>query len=78
VKELFARKVAWARDPDPRFPLRAEVDGRPWRIRVNDWPDYPAVYSLVASDGKSLDFDEWPKAWTRPDVPEPRPGPRPK
>ena len=73
MKELFAKKVVWIATRDPIFPLRAEIDGRPFRIRVNDWPDSPTVYSLVASDGRALDFDDWPPTWARPEAPPPGP-----
>ena len=65
MKELFARKVVWTPTRDPIFPFGAEIDGHRFRIRVNDWPDSPTVYSLVASDGRAIDFDDWPTTWSR-------------
>ena len=47
----------------------AEVDGRDWVVRENDWwgwPD-PNRYPFFALEGDAIwaatDFNRWPKAW---------------
>ncbi len=66
MTDPFEQTIEWRRTPDAEFPYEAEVGGVTWRIRVNDWPDNPTVYTLLLGD-RALDFNDWPKGWTRPD-----------
>jgi hypothetical protein len=47
----------------------ADVDGRKWRVRVNDFPDEPA-HTLIIADEEVLHFDDWPEFWVRPAYPK--------
>lgn len=59
-----ARAIAWLKGPDPEYIWVAEVDGRPWVIRLGDFPDEP-LYTLLVDGRPALEFDDWPAAWQR-------------
>lgn len=63
-RRLFAARLHWTTDAD--FPwLRSEHDGQEVFLRLNTrFPDESA-YSLLVSDGVTLDFDDLPTSWTR-------------
>jgi hypothetical protein len=50
---------------DAESPLRAEVNGQVWTVRVNDFPEAP-MYTLAVDGTEVMDFDNWPKKWSRP------------
>ena len=52
--------VAWIATDDGEYPFEAQVDGARWRIRVNDWPEDPTVYSLMVNTRAVHHFDNWP------------------
>jgi len=58
------RRINWSRSGDPCFPFEATVDGEPWKIGINDFPDYP-LYSLYVGDREVRYIDDWPQAWTK-------------
>ncbi|MBA3708768.1 MAG: hypothetical protein H0W83_08125 [Planctomycetes bacterium] len=60
---VFAQQIAWAKTGDPEFPYSAVVDGRKYKLRVNDFPE-EHMYTLLIDDQRSLDFTSWPPAWT--------------
>jgi hypothetical protein len=62
----LAQEVAWKEGPDPHFPYEAVVAGARWRLRINEWPDEPFLYTLFIRDDAIVDLEEWPDAWTRP------------
>ncbi len=58
----FGTPVTWRKADDVDHPYEATVEGQPWRIRLNDWPDDPTVYTLLTGHSQH-DFDNWPQAW---------------
>ena len=60
-----SRPVQWHKTDDVDFPYRAEVDGRTWQVRLNDFPAEP-LYTLVIDGRPVEDLDEWPLAWQQP------------
>jgi hypothetical protein len=62
---LSKGKVAYSGTGDPEYPLCTDKDGKMWRIRVNEFPDLP-LYTLLINDDEVMDFDNWPRNWTRP------------
>jgi hypothetical protein len=40
------------------------VDGKDWRVRLNDFPD-DFMYSLVIEGTTIHNFHDWPAAWLR-------------
>lgn len=61
--------VAWKHTGTAEFPFTAEVDGKRYTIRLNDFPAEP-MYTLI-SDGIELDdLEDWPVAWVMPDPPK--------
>lgn len=60
--------VKWTKSDDAEFPYTAEVDGRGWTIRVNDFPVDPFVYTLLVEGDEVESFNDWPyPQWQRPD-----------
>ena len=57
----LARRVRWEPTGETTWPLRAEVDGQRWRIRLGDFPAEPG-YTLVIGDEDVESFDDWPDA----------------
>jgi uncharacterized protein YjaG (DUF416 family) len=62
--ETLAREVAWTDSGDVDAPWSAQVDGRRWRVCLNDFPDEP-MYSLEIDGTIAGDFHDWPERWTR-------------
>jgi hypothetical protein len=60
-----ARRVAWRRTASAEHPYEAEVDGRRWTVRVNDFPAEP-LYTLLVDGESAEDLEAWPEAWQRP------------
>jgi hypothetical protein len=61
---LAAQPIHWSSGEDAEFPFRAEHEGKPLEIRINDFPEEP-LYSLLR-DGRVVgDLEEWPKAWVK-------------
>ena len=61
----MATRVAWEPGTSAITPFRAIVHSELWAVRVNDFPDYPHLYTLLRDGDEIGDFDEWPSAWTR-------------
>jgi len=61
---LLAREVEWSTSSDAIHPWSAKVDGVPWRVRVNDFPD-ELLYTLLIGDTSAGNFHDWPETWKR-------------
>lgn len=59
------RAVAWRATKSAELPYEAEVDGRRWAVRVNDFPAEP-LYTLLIEGAPVENLDDWPGAWKRP------------
>jgi hypothetical protein len=62
--KLLKNAVEFSGTKNPECPLRALVKGQIWDIRVNEFPDLP-LYSLLIDGIEAMDFDNWPKRWSR-------------
>lgn len=53
------------------MPIVAEatVEGKPWTVRINDFPDEP-LFTLLIAGVEVMHFDDWPEFWHRPEFPE--------
>ena len=60
MKNPFETSVTWRATGDAEEPYAADVGGQPWRVRVNDWPDEPTVYTLLIGGREYRGFDDWP------------------
>lgn len=60
------RRIDFEAEADARLPYRASVDGQHWQVRVNDFPEHPAVYTLLIDGEEVADVAEWPSCWRRP------------
>lgn len=59
------REVTWRATSNAEVPYEAEVDGRRWMVRVNDFPAEP-LYTLLVDGAAVQDLEDWPRAWQRP------------
>jgi len=59
------RPVAWRSTSSAEIPYEADVDGRRWSLRVNDFPAQP-LYTLLVDGAPVVDVETWPAAWRRP------------
>ena len=66
LRDYAAVPVAWSATGDPLHPYAAEIEGRRWIVRVNDWPDSPSFYTLLIDGVPALELWAWPSAWRRP------------
>jgi len=62
---LLESPILFSRTDDSEYPLRAEVNGKVWTVRVNDFPEAP-MYTLTVDGTEVIDFDNWPEKWGRP------------
>jgi hypothetical protein len=60
----FKMKILWNVTKDGEFPYDAVIENVKLVVRVNDWPTYPTVYSLLVDD-RVYDFNDWPSCWRR-------------
>jgi hypothetical protein len=68
VAALTARPIVFAHTGDAERPFTAPADGVTLLVQVNDFPAEP-LYSVLADGTRLGDLDDWPPAWTRPDLP---------
>ena len=61
-----SRRVEWRRTASAEQPYEADIDGRRWTVRVNDFPAEP-LYTLLIEGVAAGDLDEWPAPWVRPE-----------
>jgi hypothetical protein len=68
-QNLTETALVWKHTGTAEFPYTAEVRGRRFTIRINDFPAEP-MYTLI-SDGVELqDLEDWPPAWVMPNPPK--------
>lgn len=64
----FDTPVNWqdVSDQDPNFPFAATVDGKQWKIRLNDFPQEEYMYTLFVDNKALLSFTDLPSTakWT--------------
>jgi len=59
------REVLFHETGDARVPFAATVDGERWRVRLNEFPEEPSLYTLIVDGEVVEELMEWPKAWQR-------------
>lgn len=65
MKTPVERMIAWRRAESAETPYEADVDGRRWVVRVNDFPAEP-LYTLIVDGEPIAHLEDWPSAWQRP------------
>lgn len=60
------RPVTFQATDDARHPYAADINGERWRVRINEFPEDPSVYSLLIDGEIVEELMDWPAAWTRP------------
>lgn len=58
----FSHEVEWHETTDAYFPYESIVNGKLWRLRLNDFPD-EQLFTLFINDKKKFDFDDHPVNW---------------
>jgi len=59
--------VTFRATDDARYPYAADIDGKRWTVRINEFPESPSLYSLFIGGQIVEELMDWPVAWTRPD-----------
>lgn len=60
---VFNEHIEWEDNPDSYdFPFKAIVKSKPWKLRINDFPDEP-MYTLFIEDEAIITFDDRPDGW---------------
>ena len=63
IDDLRSRSISWKTTGDAEIPYSAIVEGKSFRIRVNDFPA-DNLYTLLSA-GAEFNFDEWPASWLK-------------
>ena len=69
AQTLLKVRTQWTATGDAEFPYLFTEEGTRWNIRVNDFPEYPTVYSLLANGRFISDLQSLPKNWRLPETP---------
>lgn len=64
--KLLRASVTWAATDDAELQYRLTFEGRVCEIRVNDWPEYETVYSLLIAKEFVRDLPSLPDNWQLP------------
>ncbi|MEI7769641.1 MAG: hypothetical protein WCI67_06630 [Chloroflexales bacterium] len=64
--DWLTRPLTWERTQGAEFPFRTTADGAELTVRVNGFPEDPTIYTLLVGTVETVDFNDWPAAWTRP------------
>ena len=67
LRRALARPIEWKLADDSERPWMADVDGRRWSARLNDFPDEP-MYGLIIDDKPVGNFHDWPDTWIRGEI----------
>ena len=65
ISACLRTKVKWSATGAADTPWVGSVGSEVWKVRCNDFPDEP-LYTLLIDGKKIDDFDDWPRAWSRP------------
>jgi hypothetical protein len=63
---LTAQHVQWQSNADPDYPFVAQVDGKEWKLRLNDYPEEEYAYTLLINGKAAFSFTDMPEAWKYP------------
>jgi len=66
LEQALQRVVKWLDTGGLDLPWQAVVDGKTWRVRLNNFPEEPFLYTLFIEGGSIGDFNDWPHNWSRP------------
>jgi hypothetical protein len=67
--DCLKKNVKWSRAKHPTALWCAQVGADTWTVRVNDFPE-EHLYTLFVNDEGLGHFDEWPRQWSRTEVPQ--------
>ena len=58
-------RIVWRRGESALLPYVAEIEGRRWEVRVNDFPE-ESLYTLLIEGEPAETLEAWPEPWVRP------------
>jgi hypothetical protein len=67
--DLTKSSLVWTHTGDAEIPYQTTVDGRPYTIRINDFPA-ESMYTLISNGRELRDIESWPPTWVMPDPPK--------
>lgn len=53
----FHKPINWTKTSDVFYPYEATVEGKQWKLRLNDFPE-ESLYTLMINDEEILEFDD--------------------
>jgi hypothetical protein len=59
------KDVHWNKQGDVDYPFISNVDGKIWKLRLNDFPE-EHLYTLTVDDKAIFSFDDLPNTWSYP------------
>jgi hypothetical protein len=62
---IWDRRIIWRTTGDPRTPWDTEMEGKTWKIRINEFPSDDHIYTLLVDGEDPVGFSEWPQTWVR-------------
>ena len=59
------QKALWKETNNPKYPFEANIKGKHWRLRINDFPEQH-LYTFFVNDLEIFDIDDPPPTWIIP------------
>lgn len=66
-KKLFSKNVQWQQTRDAEKPFESKVDGKSWKLRINDFPE-EELFTLLINGKAIMSFSETPENWSFPSL----------
>lgn len=68
-EHLASRRIRWRETGNAYVPWECDWGGSRFRLRLNEFPEEPYLYSLIRDDAVVHHFqtEDWPGGWERPD-----------
>ncbi|MCF6312581.1 MAG: hypothetical protein L3J39_09035 [Verrucomicrobiales bacterium] len=67
ILKILHAPITWQATDDGDYPYQVQFDGQTCEIRVNDWPEYETVYSLLIAKKPVRDLHSLPDNWKLPE-----------
>ena len=64
LKAILKQKIDWQKSDESDYIFNATIDGKLWKLRLNDFPEEPLC--TVIWKGGQQDLDEFGEYWTLP------------
>ncbi|MFC2156093.1 hypothetical protein ACFLRB_06365 [Acidobacteriota bacterium] len=64
LKTIIKQKIDWQKSDESEYIFTAMIDGKNWKLRLNDFPEEPLC--TVIWEGGLQDLDDLGEQWTLP------------